>query len=140
MTPIYTINYRPLISHPIGKAAFAFLLLLSGLLALMMANHVRLYQGFPPIEFFLPPFINLVLLSYNETLNISRGQCVLEKSILGFRLKCMEFWSVEIEQDRKYSTFVFQNTKGRYVSNIVLSSEDAKRQIQVILSMIHKPV
>lgn len=137
---MYTTNYLPLINHPVGKAAFAILLLLCGLLALMMLNHVRLYQGFPPFEFFLPPFITLILMTYNEKLSTSPGEALLTRSFLGIKLKSRRFASVALEEDRKYSTFVFHSPSGRYVSNIVLPTEHAKRKLQIIFAILHKPV
>jgi hypothetical protein len=139
-TPMFTINYRPLLKHPVGKAASAFLLLLCGLLALMLINHARLYHGNPPVEFYLPPVILLVLMSYVERIKVSNGKCVLDKSFMGVKYKSMEFLSADLELDKKYATFLFQNGAGAYGSNIVYPAAEAERLLTVILSITHKPV
>lgn len=122
-----SIEYEPILSHPVVQSAAAFLLGLSVLdLMLTLTNLIR-YDFWPPAEFHLAPLILILICGVKIRLNeLVQGIYDYRVSVFGIEVMKKRFTEVVCATRGKFVTLIGMNQKGASMTYITTMPSKAQ--------------
>lgn len=122
-----SIEYEPILSHPVVQSAAAFLLGLSVLdLMLTLTNLIR-YDFWPPAEFHLAPLLLILICGVKIRLNeLVQGIYDYRVSVFGIEVMKKRFTEVVCAPRGKFVTLIGMNQKGASMTFITTMPSKAQ--------------